>query len=917
MNEQTVIALLTGIVLLTTPFSAGIADAGHADSARTRYIVGFDPLPRDLQPGDTYQGAPVLKVNTAIHFAVVQPRDASSFMADAHQDDNVQYIEEDRVLQWVRYTPNDPRFDDQYGPQQVRAPEAWDTTLGDTSKSVCVVDTGVRYTHEDLEGSRWLGGHDYVNNDDDPWDDNGHGTHVAGSAAASIDNALGIAGVANVGLYGVKVLDSGGSGSFSDVADGITWCTDNGADVISLSLGGGSGTTALRLAVEDAWDRGRLVVAAAGNNGPCTDCVDYPGKYDDAMAITCTTASESLCSFSSQGPEAELAAPGNSILSTCFNSDTSYCSKSGTSMSTPHVSGVAALVWSHVGDLTNQQLRDLLHDNAKDLGEPGWDEEFGHGLVDAKATLDAADDPGEPPAQETVFFEDFDDGSAPGWTLDGLWHVTDSCETPPSSPNYLGYHRETACDYDTGSRTSGEARFDVDLTDATVATLLFEHFFEVESFSGEYDVMRVEVSTDGGSNWDLIDQWDARDETNNAWSPESFALDSYTGGTLDIRFFFDSMDGQFNAQPGWHVDDVEVTADGDGGDPPANEPPVADAGADQSVNDDDGSGSEDVTLDGSGSSDPDGSIASWEWFDEADELIATGETPTVGFAVGEHLVTLEVTDDDGATDTDTTTVSVLENQSPTATFTHDCSGLTCDFDGTGSSDPDGEIVEYDWDFGDGNTDTGATPSHTYAEEGTYTVTLTVTDNGGATDTHDDDVSVSEPSGPDVVYAEDFDGGSADGWHKSGGDNDLWRVASDCVDPHVGSHQLAFSRQSPDCDYDVGRADGWARSPVIDLSGYDSAELDFAHFFEVEDANGAYDVMTLQVSSDGGTNWDELDSWDARDHTNNAYEPVSYDVTDWISNEFRVRYQFDSQDSFANDQLGWYIDDVEVTAEPGS
>ncbi len=186
-----------------------------------------------------------------------------------------------------------------------------------------------------------------------------------------------------------------------------------------------------------------------------------------------------------------------------------------------------------------------------------------------------------------------------------------------------------------------------------------------------------------------------------------------------------------------------------------NQSPVANAGVDQTVTDSDGNGTETVTLDGSGSNDPDGTIVSYIW-SEGGSQIATGLSPDVSFTVGSHTVTLEVTDDDGATATDTVTVVVTApaNIPPTASFTYSCNGVECTFDGatgpTASSDPDGTIVSYNWYFGDGKYGSGGTTSHTYPTTGSYSVRLTVTDDDGATDEDTVSVVVTPPANQSPV-----------------------------------------------------------------------------------------------------------------------------------------------------------------------
>jgi uncharacterized repeat protein (TIGR01451 family) len=387
--------LRTSVLVALATVSIGLTPAIAARPAvapEQSYVVGFHAIPPGLASGGDFLGARVERLDRVLRFARVTTTAASLFQARARNDGRVRYVEPDPEIQLIDFTPNDPQFGEQYGPQHIRAPEAWDITRGDLDSSMCILDTGIRYTHEDIAGSRWLGGTDIYNEDADPWDDNGHGTHVAGIAAASIDNATGIAGIAQVGIRGVKVLSSEGTAPLSTVASGIRWCADNGGPrvVLNLSLGGPIGSTALREAVEYAYGSGALLVAATGNGGPCTNCVEFPAKYDEVIAVTCTTSSDTQCDYSSDGPQSELAAPGDVIRSLFHTSDTAYADESGTSMSTPHVSGAAALVWSQATTLANTALRDLLRNSARDLGASGWDQLYGFGLVDAKATLDAA-----------------------------------------------------------------------------------------------------------------------------------------------------------------------------------------------------------------------------------------------------------------------------------------------------------------------------------------------------------------------------------------------------------------------------------------------------------------------------------------------------------------------------------------------
>ena len=256
---------------------------------------------------------------------------------------------------------------------------------------VAVVDTGINYNHTDL-AANYAGGYDFINNDANPIDDEGHGTHVAGTIAA-VGNGVGVIGVApQAKLYGVKVLGSTGSGSFSAIISGLQWCVNNNIAVANFSLGSSTdpGTT-VRTAFDNAYAAGLIIVASAGNSGAGVDTVGYPAKYASVIAVGSTTSTDGLSSFSSTGPTVEIAAPGSSILSTVIGGG--YGNLSGTSMASPHVAGVAALVVStgltdsSGNGLINDEVRTILQTTAQDLGTAGRDNSFGYGLVDADAAV--------------------------------------------------------------------------------------------------------------------------------------------------------------------------------------------------------------------------------------------------------------------------------------------------------------------------------------------------------------------------------------------------------------------------------------------------------------------------------------------------------------------------------------------------
>ena len=300
------------------------------------------------------------------------------------QNPLVEYAEPNYIIRAV-LTPNDPYFSSQWGLTRIGAPQAWDVTTG-SDLIIAIVDSGIDLDHPDLSG-KIIWGYDYVNGDWVPDDDFGHGTHVAGIAAARTNNGQGVAGVSwGARLMALKVLNAGGTGSYANVASAVTYAADHGAKIINLSLGGDYDSQTLHDAVIYAYNKGCVVVAATGNNG---GSVLYPARYAEAFAVAATDSNDSRAWFSNYGPEVDVAAPGVSIYSTYLGGG--YISMSGTSMAAPHVAGLAALIWSAYPGYTNDQVENRIETTAVDLGTPGWDPYYGHGRIDAHAALCAPD----------------------------------------------------------------------------------------------------------------------------------------------------------------------------------------------------------------------------------------------------------------------------------------------------------------------------------------------------------------------------------------------------------------------------------------------------------------------------------------------------------------------------------------------
>ncbi|HEV8228992.1 MAG TPA: S8 family serine peptidase [Candidatus Limnocylindria bacterium] len=291
----------------------------------------------------------------------------------------------------------------QWGARKALVDRAWDVARGNASVTVAVIDTGVDRDHPDLAGVL-LPGATFVSAPSPgcgtgPNDDNSHGTHVAGIIGASGNNGLGISGVAfGVRILPIKALDCSGTGATSDIARSIIWATDQGAKIINISLGTTSDSFTLETAVKYAIDRNVLVVAAAGNCGSGgTRCVapnvrEYPGASPGVLAVGATATDDSITSFSTQGPQVAVSAPGLRIVSTtpqyatyqsARGSSTGYAAFSGTSQAAPFVAGIAALVWSADPTLKARDVFDRLVRTADDLGVPGRDDAYGAGRVNA------------------------------------------------------------------------------------------------------------------------------------------------------------------------------------------------------------------------------------------------------------------------------------------------------------------------------------------------------------------------------------------------------------------------------------------------------------------------------------------------------------------------------------------------------
>jgi serine protease len=301
------------------------------------------------------------------------------------------------------FTPNDPKYAEQWNLRMIDMPKAWERNHG-KGVVVAVLDTGIAYEDyedfkqvPDLKGVKFTKGFDFVNDDEHANDDHGHGTHVAGTIAQATNNKEGVAGVAfEATLMPVKVLNHFGGGTTADIADAIRFAADKGANVINMSLGGGGYSQVMASAVEYARKKGVTVVAAAGNGGRAR--VEYPAAYPGAVAVSAVGPDGVLAPYSSYGKELDIAAPGGDkrrgdeggiLQNTIDPRDVSrsvYASYQGTSMATPHVAAVAAMLYA-AGAKGPDEVEKALYAGAKKVADQAWTEQYGHGLLNAEASL--------------------------------------------------------------------------------------------------------------------------------------------------------------------------------------------------------------------------------------------------------------------------------------------------------------------------------------------------------------------------------------------------------------------------------------------------------------------------------------------------------------------------------------------------
>ncbi|WP_110514031.1 S8 family peptidase [Herpetosiphon llansteffanensis] len=372
---------------------------GYRVSANGAFFEGSKALENGLGIGPLLAANQLDGVGQVAMLKLPAGSNGDAKIAQLLKNPAVRYAEYNAVRKTL-VDPNDEYYSEQWGLPKIGANGAWDMTQGN-GLVIAIIDTGVSVTHPDLAG-HVLPGYNALENNANSHDDEGHGTAMAGIAAAVSNNGQGVAGLCwNCQILPVKVLNSDGEGTAADIIEGMYWAADNGARIISMSLGGPRAVQAEQDAVNYIYSKNIPLFASAGNSGNKGNPTIYPAAFDHVIAVGATNIQDKVASFSSYGDYVDIAAPGVNIASTALDRD-GYEIGSGTSPACPFVAGTAALALSVWPELTVDQIEKLITGSAVDIVTPGKDVYSGYGRLDAYKTVQNAvlrTIPGEPQPQ--------------------------------------------------------------------------------------------------------------------------------------------------------------------------------------------------------------------------------------------------------------------------------------------------------------------------------------------------------------------------------------------------------------------------------------------------------------------------------------------------------------------------------------
>ncbi len=531
--------LVVAIVLAPAARAQQPADPAP-DAVAGEYVVAFEPG-ADRTKSVKDHGGRIKASNSALDAYTVEFDDKTADKGrKLKQDKRFRSVEPNYIYR-ATLTPNDPSLSQQYAWAKVNAFAAWDTTLGSSATKIAVIDTGVQRTHPDLD-AKIVPGYDWVQADTAPDDGNGHGTHVAGTAAAETNNGAGGAGTCpNCSIMPLRVLDNSGSGTLANVASAIVYAADNGAKVINMSLGG-PGSSTLQNAVDYAAGKGTFLACAAGNDNTSSTTSSYPGAYPNCFAVASTTSTDARSSFSNYGTWVEAAAPGSSIYSTWLNSG--YNTISGTSMATPHVAGLGGLLASQ--GLTATQIRDRICTTAAKISGTGsW---WTCGRIDAAAAVGAAPPPPPPPpppGTERIVNGGFEAGTSP-WTQSSSGGYALVTTTRPHAGAYSAY---------LGDYNSATESISQQVTVPANGTLTYWWYMTTaESGSTVWDRLRVRVLNTGGTVLATPRTWSNASGA-GVWRQDTISLAAYAGQLVKLEFIATTDSSLKSA---FFVDDVSL-----------------------------------------------------------------------------------------------------------------------------------------------------------------------------------------------------------------------------------------------------------------------------------------------------------------------------------------------------------------------